>query len=558
VLPDSEPTSYADAIDRLVHAERIALLYRLTPLTLATALLFSLIVGSSLWQVVPRETLVAWFVAINVASLARYLDILAYRRARPTPADADRWHRRFLVLTFCAGTVWGLMGTLLYPNGNLAFQAIVCVFLVGTAAVGLFTLNSSWLAYAALAVPVLLPPALYMIAAGSEGNPPLGAALAFFLALVLVNSRRSVRNTTETLTLRFVNARIASERESALLAAEAAGRARLQFLANMSHEIRTPLNGILGMAQLLQSSPLDAVQRHRLDALCASGQHLLVLVNDVLDFSKIEAGKLEIGSEPYEPRRALQSVLDLLAPRAVERGLVVRNDVAADVPEWLQGDVGRLKQILNNLIGNAIKFTNHGEIGVEVRVESATADGPRARLRCSVRDTGIGIAAADRPKLFEMFRQVDASATRRHGVTGLGLAISKQLVELMGGTIGYESAPGRGSTFWFALPLQATGAPARPPPAGELAPARRFAARLLLVEDNPVNREIAEAMLEAMGATVTSVEGGVQAVATATREGFDLVLMDCQLPEMDDYLATPFRSEDLSEILARRLPAPIA
>ncbi|MBK6982547.1 MAG: response regulator [Betaproteobacteria bacterium] len=587
----AQPFSDAD-VAQLVEAERVAMLYRLVPRTLATAVFFSLVVFFTLRPVTPLPLLVTWLAANNFISVVRLLDVAAYRRAKPAAREARSWHWRFGSLALAAGMTWGMMGTLLFPPDIPQYQAVCTVFLVGIVAVGLFTLNSSWFAFLAMAVPVLLPAALVMPFTGGALGLPFGALIGFFLLVVVSSSRANVRNIEELLTLRFVNAKIALEREAALLAAESAGRARVQFLANMSHEIRTPLNGILGMTQLLREAPADEVQRQRLDAVLASGEHLLGLINDVLDFSKIEAGRLDVDDRPFEPHRAVREVTELLAARAQKRGLTLSTEIADGVPPWVLGDSGRLKQVLNNLIGNAIKFTERGSITVRVGV----AQDPSC-LRFEVADTGIGIATADQEDLFEPFRQVDASATRTHGGTGLGLAISRQLVQLMGGSIGIDSAPGRGSTFRFTIALTPVQAPCEFAPA-ESMPGSPLAGRVLLVEDNAVNREIARAMLARGNVTVDCAEDGLEAVEHAAATRFDLILMDCQLPKldgyqatgqirkyekasgssrvpiialtanairgdrercleagMDDYLSKPFRLDELQEMLRRWLPA---
>jgi signal transduction histidine kinase len=531
--PDSGKT-----IEQEVDAERVAMLYRLTPMTLATAVVFSLIVFAFLQPVVDGQHLIAWLIVNNVITVIRYLDIQAYRRASPV-SDINYWRRRFIFLTFCAGNVWGLMGTLLFPVGEYGYQAILIVFMVGTSAVGLFTLTSSLAAYCALALPILIPPVFYIYLLGDTGYLHFSSALLFFSFLVVINVRRSIGNTSEMLTYRFVNARIAKEREQALLAAEEAGRARLQFLANMSHEIRTPLNGILGMGQLLKNSPLDSVQKHRLDTINTSGQHLLVLINDILDFSKMEAGKLEVASQVFELRRLPKEVLDLLYARAEEKSVRLICEISPDVPVWLDGDPGRIKQILHNLVGNAIKFTDHGEVKLQISLVQNSGPAGQARVRFVVSDSGVGISESDQKNLFQSFSQVDASATRKHGGTGLGLAISKQLVELMGGNIGCESQLESGSNFWFELPLMLADAP-KETEAHLAKPARQhFNARILLVEDNLINSEVARIMLEDMGEiTVIHAPHGRAGFNAARIGGFDLILMDCQMPEMDGFEAT--------------------
>ncbi len=594
-----ESLSPEASVPELVEAERVAMLYRLAPRTLLTAFFFSFAVYLVFRPVTPAAILIPWLIVNNAITLARYLKILAYRRAQPPVHDAELWFNRFILLTFAAGIVWGLMGTLLLPLGRLEYQALVTLLLVGTAAVGLFTLGSSNLAYLCMAVPALLPPALFMIVVGDAASSLHGWALLAFLVLVVINARLGERNLTELLTLRFENARIAREKEAALVEARAAGQAKLQFLANMSHEIRTPLNGILGMTQLLRDSPVDDLQAHRLDTVHSSGEHLLVLINDVLDFSKISAGKLDIDRKPFDLCRAVYEVTDLLVPRAEARGLRLSVKLANDVPAWVMGDAGRLKQVLGNLVANAIKFTDEGSVQVNVLLEPANEQGLRNRLHFEITDTGVGIAEPDQARLFEPFRQVDASATRRHGGTGLGLAISRQLVELMGGAIGVRSQRYQGSTFWFTVAFAPCSVPEPVAAAAAQKPARpKLSGRVLLVEDNVVNREIVQAMLAARGIHVQCADDGREAVERATTDTFDLILMDCQLPlldgyqateriraheshagtsrvpivaltanavlgdrerclaaDMDDYLAKPFRQEQLIAAIERWLPA---
>ena len=539
-----------------VRAERLAHLQARVFMPACVGAVFGLLPVILLWPHLPAVELLAWLGARWGISLWRCLDARRFLRLPVSERAAQRRERGYLVGIALDGLAWGLIGALFATPNLPEIDGAVMTTLVGLVAFTMVSLGHWARAQALFSSLVFAPLAIRLaLQGGTVGWLSVGG-LGMFWLLTMLESRRIEARTLELLRLRFEQARLAEQRQVALHAAEETSSSKSRFVAVMSHEIRTPLNGILGMAQLLERGELSPQQREQVDIVRRSGRHLLTLVNDILDLARIESGKLVVDAHPFDVREVVGDVTRLLGETARAKGLAFEVAIATQLPARAMGDASRIQQVLHNLVGNAIKFTDRGGVSVDVSTVLDMRAG--TLLRFAVQDSGDGIPADQMERIFAPFEQAESTEPgrpRRRDGTGLGLTISRELARAMGGDLRCSSSPGRGSVFEFTLPLQACAAPdavAEPPRPALPQPLPQLRGRVLLVDDSPVNLLVATTMLQRCGLQVTTAEHGVQALEQLRAQRFDLVLMDCQMPELDGFEATrTWRQEEARRLLPR-------
>jgi len=529
------------------------------------SVIIAIMLAVLLWSKQSHDVIAIWLGIMVLLSVLRSFASMSLAKRGDSEVDSKLFYRFYLLAILMTGAGWGATGYFMF-SGDLVQQVIIGFIVAGMSSGGASVMSPILRLYILYLILVVSPLMVSLYIEGGDYSVLSFVILGYVVVMVAIG-RRINKRILDSLELRFHNEslikfmskaknetedlneeladeieqrkRVEKELKNAKEAAEAASKTKSEFLANMSHEIRTPMNGILGTLQLLQGSSLTDSQDEYVSIAYSSGEALLSLLNDILDFSKIEAGKLELEYIPFNLVSLVRELTVLLSQRASERKVELLSDLDEEIPSVIKGDSVRIRQILANLLTNAIKFTDDGTVTIKASVLDKTEK--VVRLKIEVIDSGIGISEEAQRKLFNSFTQADGSTTRKYGGTGLGLAIVRQLVTLMRGRLGVDSEEGKGACFWieiaFEIPDEKIVSSQVEKQAVELAD--KLEGHVLLVEDNPINQMIAKKMLEKIGLTYELVVNGEEAVARIKQpHEFKAVLMDCQMPVMDGYEAT--------------------
>lgn len=555
-LPEGAPPALAREID----SERFRVVLSMTIPAVAMSTAFAIVAAWFFYSRLAHPAVLWWLsLKIAVAGLRVLHRIWHTRQGHGFDHLARQRQSGWLLLA--DGLVWGL-GGLVALAGQDSLTLMAAISLAGVATMGAYALQAHWPYVVAYCLPVLVPAILVTLLERDPFGLFVSVGLSTLTICLLTASRLVQNRMGEMLYLRFTNAQLAQERTAALNLAQQQIAEKSLFVATMSHELRTPLHGILGLTRMLQSSPLEGQDRQNLALVERSGEHLLTVINNVLDFSRIEAGHLETESKAFDLRTLLSDVVALNAVMAQAKGLSLHTDIDLPEPCMVMGDAARLRQILLNLVGNAVKFTDQGWVRVSATRQPSCGD-RSAPLLFRITDTGVGIAPGDMANIFAPFRQAEAPTHQRLDGTGLGLTIARAMAHAMKGDITCASALGQGSTFELALPLPPAEVAAPDPvttavPTAMTAPLRTttLQGRVMLAEDNEVNAMIVEALLRRHGLEVEHQPDGngvIQAVCKDQPRP-DLILMDCLMPMLDGFEATKLIRADEQNRGLPRIP----
>ena len=531
----------AASIDERLLVEQVRLLYAQTTGGLIASAIGAGGLALVLWDMVPRAQLVPWLALMCLVLAARVVLIRLYRHAKPAPEAVKPWRAWFALAVGATGLLWGAALVMFFPGAPGLQQIYVAILVVTMAAGGLVMFAPAFFIYAIFVAGALGPFAAWIFFQGTEFII-LGVFATALVAMLLVGARRVHETLMTSLRLRFETESLTDKLFWAKEEAEHANHAKSDFLSRMSHELRTPMNAILGFAQLLDydvaDDPRDAERAANVQHILNAGHHLMGLIDDVLELSRIEIGGISLSLDRCAPRVATEASLSLIRAPAYARGVRVTDRAARRALPDLNTDSARLRQILVNLLSNAVKYNRDGGT---VTVDAEPVDG--GMLRISVRDTGPGIPLDKQDDLFKPFNRLGAETSGIEG-TGIGLTITRRLAEALGGHLGFESAPGQGSTFWVDLPLAAANDVApETGPVGDPAPDDTVLGRLagltvLCVEDNPANLRLIEALIARVpGTTLLTSEDAKTGLGMARARVPDVILMDINLPGMDGFEA---------------------
>ena len=493
---------------------------------------FAVLMAINFRQAVGLFPVYVW-IAVKIAIAAIRVTQAQLFRHEGSPGGVS-WRRRTYAMLALDGLVFGAAGYALVGLDH-STAALAIASLCGIACVAAFGLQVDRIAAAAYIVPILGPAAAGCFLRGDAFGAYCGAGLALFMLQAHISASRAALRLAEVFLLRKHAARISAERAEALELVERQSAVKSQFLGTVSHELRTPIHGMLGVARLVHVESTDPLVKHRMELIESSGTHLLSLVTDLIDVSRIDSGQMRIHRVTFDLFSEVERVADIYAVRAAEKGLAFTLDSDLSGPTWVNGDPARTRQVLHNLLGNAIKFTNEGWIQLSVLLGERLGD-----VTFRIRDTGIGISEEDQKTVFDAFRQVSPKSDGRRQGTGLGLTIAHEIAQLLDGSIQLRSTPGFGSIFEFQVRLEPADPPVMSASAATVAEDDEGGFRILVVEDNDVNFLIASSMLANLGHQVERAMEGGDAVRRALREidRPELILMDCMMPGMDGFEAT--------------------